>query len=84
MIATVAPHASGDKGDDDQDQERVPGGDGNAPIPAKRHENLFGNVNVSRATSNFGRSRGKVKRILNTKTFIIGAGFRHSRLLTIL
>ena len=52
-IATVAPHANGDKGEDDQGQDQELSGEGNAPIPAKRHENLFPNAQVDRKRDNF-------------------------------
>ena len=61
MIATVAPHSTGDTGRDDEgedsdsgspqaddsDNESV-GGEQHAPIPAPRHANLFPNVQVPR------------------------------------
>lgn len=66
MIATVAPHASSDKGEDDDGHDgenpadnldassQSPAtGEGNAPIPAERHKHLFPNAQVDRTPENF-------------------------------
>ena len=51
-IARVARHANGDDGQDDQSQDTVLSGEVNAPIPAKRHENLLKDAKVPRDSGN--------------------------------